>query len=110
MTFKLTYPAELDLSYFQPHVTYTCMSHVGRRFFTTSSYADSEEMRRRGFVVFGQVTTRRTLWIALSGVYGVMVAFGPTFLGEVGLSSGVAGAQHANCPFGWTHADNSCFK
>jgi hypothetical protein len=28
MTFKLTYPAELDLSYFQPHVTYTCMSHV----------------------------------------------------------------------------------
>jgi len=65
---------------------------------------------RRGFVVFGQVTTRRTLWIALSGIYGVMVAFGPTFLGEVGLGSGGAGAQHANCPFGWTHADNSCFK
>ena len=28
VTFKLTYPAELDLSYFYPHVTYTCMSHV----------------------------------------------------------------------------------
>jgi hypothetical protein len=28
VTFKLTYPAELDLSYFQPHVTDTCMSHV----------------------------------------------------------------------------------
>ena len=29
-----------------------------------------------------------------------MVAFGPTFLGEVGLGSSSAGAQHANCPFG----------
>lgn len=63
-------------------------------------------MQGLGFVVFGQVITRRTLWIALSDVYGVMVAFGPTFLGEVDLSAGGAGAQHANCPFGWTHADN----
>ena len=61
--------------------------------------------------MFGQVTTRRTLWIALSGIYGVMVAFGPTFLGEVGVgAANGASGQHAACPFGWTYADNSCFK
>ena len=64
----------------------------------------------RGFVVFGQVVTRRTLWLALSAIYGVMVAFGPTVLGEVGLGVNGAGGQHAACPFGWTYADNSCFK
>lgn len=68
-------------------------------------------LRRRGFVVFGQVTTRRTLWIALSSIYGGIMAFGPIILGEVGLGgANGAGGQHAACPFGWTYADNSCFK
>ena len=66
---------------------------------------------RQGFVVFGQVVTKRTLWLATTAAYGVMVAFGPTFLGEVGLgaSCGVGG-QHAACPYGWTFADDKCFK
>eukprot|EP01046_Picozoa_sp_COSAG06_P007568 COSAG06_NODE_371_length_16707_cov_57.805576_12_plen_279_part_00 len=41
-----------------------------------------------------------------------MVAFGPTFLGEVGLkgANGASSAQHASCEFGWTFADDTCFK
>ena len=40
-----------------------------------------------------------------------MVAFGPTFLGEVGLEgANCATGQHASCEFGWTFADDTCFK
>jgi hypothetical protein len=65
-----------------------------------------------GFVVFGQVVTKRTLWVGGSAFYGMMVAFGPTLLGEAGLAStcGAGGSQHASCEFGWTFADDACFK
>ena len=62
--------------------------------------------------MFGQVVTKRTLWVGASAFYGMMVAFGPTLLGEAGLAStcGVGGSQHASCEFGWTFADDACFK
>ena len=65
-----------------------------------------------GFVVGGQVTTGRTLYLAATGIYGMVVAFGPAFMGEVGLagSCGASGGSHPNCPFGWTYADDACFK
>lgn len=63
-----------------------------------------------GFVVGGQVITKRTLWVLGTGIYGVLVAFAPTFASETGLSGSCGDAQHAACNFGWTFADDSCFK
>ena len=62
--------------------------------------------------MFGQVVTKRTLWVGGSAFYGMIVAFGPTLLGEAGLAStcGAGGSQHASCDFGWTFADDACFK
>ena len=63
--------------------------------------------------MFGQVMTKRTLWVGGSAFYGMIVAFGPTLLGEAGLASttcGAGGSQHASCDFGWTFADDACFK
>ena len=63
-------------------------------------------------MVFGQVVTKRTLWLATTAAYGAVVALGPTILGEVGLEAacGGAGGQHAACSYGWTFADDTCFK
>ena len=64
-----------------------------------------------GFVVGGQVVTKRTLWILCTGTYSALAVFGPTLEGELGLTASLAGgAQHASCEFGWTFADDSCFK
>eukprot|EP01046_Picozoa_sp_COSAG06_P029243 COSAG06_NODE_2697_length_6436_cov_8.420546_3_plen_654_part_00 len=65
-----------------------------------------------GFVVFGQVVTKRTLGLAASTIYAVAVAVSPTILAEAGLepSCGAGGGQHGSCEFGWTFADGSCFK
>lgn len=66
-----------------------------------------------GFVVAGQVVTKRTVWLAMTAMYGVVAAFAPTYLGEVGLATScVAGSstQHPACEFGWTFANNKCFK
>ena len=51
-----------------------------------------------GFVVLGQVCSKRTLWLIGSGLYAAVGAFGPTLLGEFGLESpasgsGMVGAQ-----------------
>ena len=65
-----------------------------------------------GFVVFGMVVTRRTLWLGMSALYGLTITVGPTLLKDVGLepSCGAGRSQHASCPFGWTYADNGGFK
>jgi hypothetical protein len=65
-----------------------------------------------GFVVGGVVITRRTLWLVLSGLYGLSATVGPTLLGNLGLEATCTrgGAQHASCDFGWTFADDACFK
>ena len=64
-----------------------------------------------GFVVGGQVITKRTLWILGTGLYSALAVFGPTLEGELGLTASLAGgAQHASCEFGWTFADDVCFK
>jgi hypothetical protein len=64
-----------------------------------------------GFVVGGQVVTKRTLKILATGIYSAIVVFGPTLETELGLAGGSCGsAQHAACDFGWTFADDSCFK
>lgn len=62
--------------------------------------------------MFGQVVTKRTLWLATTAAYGVMAAFGPTLLTEAGLRASCGGTegQHAACPYGWTFADDTCFK
>eukprot|EP01051_Picozoa_sp_SAG22_P025270 SAG22_NODE_7406_length_742_cov_36.537455_1_plen_210_part_10 len=56
--------------------------------------------------------TKRTLWLGASSFYSIMVAFGPTLLGEAGLevACGSGGSQHASCASGWTFADDACFK
>ena len=64
-----------------------------------------------GFVIGGQVVTKRTLKILATGVYSGIAVFGPTIMREVGLAGSCAGgAQHAVCKFGWTFADDACFK
>jgi hypothetical protein len=63
-----------------------------------------------GFVVGGQVITKRTLWLAMTTMYGAVAAFGPTLLGEAGLAASCGTHQHAACDFGWTFADDACFK
>ena len=64
-----------------------------------------------GFVVAGQVITKRTLWMLATGIYSALAVFGPTLEGELGLAGSCAGgAQHAACDFGWTFADDACFK
>ena len=68
--------------------------------------------------MFGQVVTRRTLGIVLSSVYGVIAVLGPKMLHNSGVCPTIAeisnvcgsGALHSACPFGWTFADDSCFK
>ena len=68
-------------------------------------------MLAHSFVVFGQVVTKRTLCLAASSIYGVIIAVGPTLLGEVGLEpSCAASGQIGECPFGWTFADGACFQ
>ena len=62
-----------------------------------------------GFTVFGSVTTKRTLWLVCTGIYGGLAAFGPTLLGELGMGGQVPG-QHSSCPFGWTFAEDACYK
>ena len=56
--------------------------------------------------------TKRTLWLGASSLYSILVAIGPTLLGEAGLDAacGSGGSQHASCDFGWTFADDACFK
>ena len=64
-----------------------------------------------GFVVGGHVVTKRTLKLLATGMYSAIAVFGPTLLGEVGLAASCSGgAQHAACDFGWTFADDACFK
>eukprot|EP01046_Picozoa_sp_COSAG06_P026994 COSAG06_NODE_2358_length_7012_cov_4.376826_1_plen_654_part_00 len=64
-----------------------------------------------GFVAGGQVITKRTLWMLGTGIYSALAVFGPTLEGELGLTASLSGgAQHASCKFGWTVADDACFK
>ena len=64
-----------------------------------------------GFVAGGQVITKRTLWMLGTGIYSALAVFGPTLEGELGLTASLANsAQHVSCEFGWTFADDSCFK
>ena len=61
--------------------------------------------------MFGQIVSKRMLWIGVSGTYGAIVAFGPVVAGVD--SRGhvrLQGGQHPWCPYGWTFVDNTCFK
>ena len=65
-----------------------------------------------GFVVFGQVVSKRTLCLTASTIYSVVVLFAPTLLQELGLEAacGAGGGKVGECPFGWTFADDTCFQ
>ena len=66
-------------------------SYVAALFLLASPIKSGVLLRGRGFKVAGVVTTRRTLWMACSGLYGAIGAVAPTLLGDIALGSACAG-------------------
>ena len=67
-----------------------------------------------GFVVGGQVVSKRTLGIVATGIYSIVSIFAPVLLMEVELEAECAaqlgGEQGISCPLGWSLAEGTCFK
>eukprot|EP01051_Picozoa_sp_SAG22_P015030 SAG22_NODE_1911_length_3328_cov_2.473521_4_plen_539_part_00 len=64
-----------------------------------------------GFVVFGAVVTKRTMWLVASALRGAVFTLGPLLAGDAAAAGmGSSGRQHGSCPFGWEYSDGDCFK